>query len=98
MEFPTLDLFKNVVRDFTNHLGRDIYWVKNDKKRARARCMDDTCDWEIFCGWSKFTQSYQIKIYKDAHACKKSYTNQQATQSWVVRKLVNELRPAPNFK
>ncbi|KAH1254757.1 hypothetical protein GmHk_04G011133 [Glycine max] len=49
MEFSNLEIFKETVRDYTIELGRDIKWKKNDAIRARAKCREPECDWEIFC-------------------------------------------------
>jgi hypothetical protein len=53
MEFDNLATFKAALRDYTIHLGREIKRVKNDKTRARAKCKELECLWEIFCYWSQ---------------------------------------------
>jgi hypothetical protein len=45
MEFETLDIFKEAVRNFTIYHGRDIKWLKNDKERCRVKCKDESCNW-----------------------------------------------------
>ncbi|PNX72850.1 hypothetical protein L195_g030771 [Trifolium pratense] len=51
MLFTNLSSFKTAVKDYTIHLQREIKWVKNDKTRARAKCKQQDCKWEIFCSW-----------------------------------------------
>lgn len=47
-KFETRELLKEVVRDYTIHLGREIKWVKNDNVRCRAKCKEQYCDiWEF---------------------------------------------------
>jgi len=41
MEFETLDIFKEAVRNYTVYHGRDIKWLKNDKERCKAICKDE---------------------------------------------------------
>ncbi|RZB80566.1 hypothetical protein D0Y65_030320 [Glycine soja] len=40
MEFENLDLFKDALRDYTIHLGREFVWKKNDRERVRAKCKE----------------------------------------------------------
>ena len=43
MEFDTIKMFIEVVRDYTIFLGRDLKWVKFDNIRARACCKQIGC-------------------------------------------------------
>jgi len=43
MEYETLDIFKEGVRNYTVYHGRDIKWLKNDKQKCRAICKDEKC-------------------------------------------------------
>jgi len=43
MEFETLNIFKEVVRNYTVYHGRDIKCLKNDKQRSRVICKDEWC-------------------------------------------------------
>ncbi|CAJ2657271.1 unnamed protein product [Trifolium pratense] len=79
MLFTNLSSFKTAVKDYTIHLQREIKWVKNDKTRARAKCKQQDCKWEIFCSWSEFCQSFQIKTFVSKHTCNGTgFKNKQA--------------------
>lgn len=97
MEFTTLEIFKKAVRDFTIHLGREIYWAKNDKERARAKCKGKECKWEIFCAWSEVTMSFQIKTFLNEHICSRGFKNKMANRKWVVEKLEDKIRCHPTL-
>jgi len=43
MEFETLDIFKEVVKNNNIYHERDIKWLKSDKQRSRAICKDEEC-------------------------------------------------------
>jgi hypothetical protein len=43
MEFATLAEFKKAVKDYNIHIGRQVKWIKNDKVRARAKCVFEHC-------------------------------------------------------
>jgi hypothetical protein len=96
MEFATLAEFKKAVKDYNIHIGRQVKWIKNDKVRARAKCVFEHCKWEIFCSHSAITNSFQIKTFENTtHICPGSLTNSQADRKWVIEKLELRLRQQP---
>ncbi|KAK2353380.1 alanine aminotransferase [Trifolium repens] len=96
MEFATLAEFKKAVKDYNIHIGRQVKWIKNDKVRARAKCVFEHCKWEIFCSHSAITNSFQIKTFENTtHICPGSFTNSQADRKWVIEKLELRLRQQP---
>ncbi|XP_039687906.1 uncharacterized protein [Medicago truncatula] len=97
MEFDTLMTFKDVVKDYIIFYGRNIKWAKNDKDRARAKCAQDECKWEIYCSWSKVNQSFQVKTYYSEHTCCRGFKNKQATRKWVVSKLQHQIKIQPSI-
>ena len=68
MEFENLDLFKDALRDYTIHLGREFVWKKNDRERVRAKCKEQECKWEIFCSWNKGEKCFQVKAFNSEHS------------------------------
>ena len=63
MEFDTIKMFIEVVRDFTIFHGRDLKWVKVDTIRAKARCKQVGCSWEIYCSWSEVTKAFKSRLF-----------------------------------
>ena len=96
MEFATLSVFKEAVRDYTISNCREIKWVKNEPSRARAKCKKEGCPWTIFCSKNESRKSYHIKTYLKDHTCCKDNTN-QANRKWVVKILKGKLRVLPNM-
>jgi len=91
MGFPSLQVFKEALKDFSIHLGRQFNFIKNDKVRCRAKCTVDTCPWEIYCAWNGKTGCFQIKSYKDEHTCSREFWIKNANRKWVAKQLVPEL-------
>jgi hypothetical protein len=58
MEFSTLAVFKEAVRDYNIYISREIYWAKNESYRARAKCIVEDCPWEIYCRRNERLQSF----------------------------------------
>ena len=98
MEFTTLKQFKDVVKDYTIHKGKDIKWLKNDKDRAREICKHETCNWLIFCGRNDKRACFQIKTFVSKHDCPTDFKNKQANRKWVVKMLEKVLRVNPEIK
>jgi hypothetical protein len=97
-EFATLAEFKKAVKDYTIHVGRQINWIKNDKIRARAKCVFEHCKWEIFCSRSTIINSFQIKTFENTtHICSGTFKNTQADRKWVIEKLELRLRQQPSL-
>jgi len=93
MEFETLDIFEETVRNFTIYHGRDIKWLKNDKERCRVICKDETCNWMIYCAWSKVTKSFQIKTFpQPLHSCCRDFKSSEARREWVVAMLTKKIK------
>ena len=97
MEFDKLMTFKNAVKDYNIFYGRNIKWATNDKERARAKCVQADCEWEIYCSWSKVNQSFQVKTYYPDHTCCRGFKNKQATRKWVVNKLQHQIKIQPTI-
>ncbi|KAL6556398.1 hypothetical protein OROGR_005686 [Orobanche gracilis] len=98
MEFPTLDLFKNAVKDYNISLGRQFKWIKNDKKRARSVCKEVGCPWVASCSWNSKDNAFQIKTFNEEHTCCRVFQNKGASRGWVAKKLEKRLLTQPDLK
>lgn len=94
MEFATLAIFKEVVKDYTIWKGKDIRWVKDESYRARAKCKQDVkrCQSEIYCSRNNLRKSFQIKTYHEYHNCSREPSISAANRKWVVKKVVDKVR------
>jgi len=97
MEFPSLGVFKRAVKDYSMQIGRTYRYVKNDKTRVRAECLEENCDWLIYCSWSPETNSYQVKSFQEGHSCAMRFNNKQANCEWVAEQMVPEIRAHPRM-
>lgn len=73
MEFDTIAIFKDAVKDYTINLGREVKWIKNDLTRCKARCKVKDYPWEIYCARSKAARSFQVKTFIKEHSCWKCF-------------------------
>lgn len=95
MVFPTLKMFKEVVKDYNVFLGRVVKFKKNDKRRCRASCYEGSHPWEIFCSLTKQLGCFQIKGFNPNHTSCRVLKNPLVDRKWVSKKLVDALRINP---
>ncbi|PKI39008.1 hypothetical protein CRG98_040606 [Punica granatum] len=88
MEFENLDVFKMAMRNTNIAVGREVNFIKNDKARVRAYCVekrgDHGCQWKIYCVLNKKTNTYQVMTYDFEHTCGRRIENKLATREWVT--------------
>ena len=78
MEFDTIKMFLEAVKDHTFFHGKDMKWIKDDAIRARTRCKQIGCPWDVFCSWFEVIRSFQIKTFLEEHMCGRVLKNKQA--------------------
>ncbi|PKI52236.1 hypothetical protein CRG98_027411 [Punica granatum] len=101
MEFENLDVFKMAVRNTNIAMGREVQFMKNDKARERAYCVEKRGDHgyqrKIYCVLNKKTNTYQVMTYDPEHICGRKIENKLATREWVAEKLIPRLRTQPDM-
>jgi len=66
--------FRDVIRTYVVHGGRNIRFVKNDKRRIRVRCMgaQGNCPWLAYCALLTSNNNWWVKrVGSLAHLIKK---------------------------
>jgi hypothetical protein len=48
MKFSSIQLFREVVREYNVKRGKDIKFEKNKKAKCVAVCMDPSCDYRMY--------------------------------------------------
>ncbi|PKI78644.1 hypothetical protein CRG98_001021 [Punica granatum] len=92
MEFENLDVFKMVVKNTNIVVGKKVNFMKNDKARVRAYCVEKGghhgCQWKTYCVLNKKTNTYQVMTYDPEHTFGRRIENKLATKEWVAEKLI----------
>ncbi|PKI69058.1 hypothetical protein CRG98_010527 [Punica granatum] len=97
MVFPTLKLFKDVVKDYDIYLRRVVKFKTNGKIRCSVACVVEHCEWKTLCSWAEHVGGYQIKTFYPTHTCSRVLKNPLVDRKWVGRKLVDAMRSYPNI-
>ncbi|RYQ92698.1 hypothetical protein Ahy_B09g098913 [Arachis hypogaea] len=97
MEFETMDQFKAAVQKYNIQIGRQVFYLRNEKKRCRVICYDPDCPWLCYCARTNYPASFQIKTFVDEHTCPRSNKSKSVSCAWVAEELVPKLRIHPNM-
>ncbi|RYR73308.1 hypothetical protein Ahy_A02g007663 [Arachis hypogaea] len=89
--FPTMDVFKQALKDYFAYEGKDVIYIKNEKQRVRAACAGESCPWLILTFWNSANRCYQVKTLFNEHNCGRDFGSNLADRVWVTSKLVKRL-------
>ncbi|XP_020963773.1 uncharacterized protein LOC107610504 [Arachis ipaensis] len=96
--FATIERFKEVVKGSFIAEGRELRWIKNDRKRVRVGCMDDDCPWLVHLSYNKSLQCYQVKTYKNDHTCARDLGSNAVDQHWISQKVEKRMSSQPHMR
>ncbi|CAK8574720.1 unnamed protein product [Lathyrus sativus] len=70
--FASKQDFKNGIRTYAIHNGRNMKFKKNDKKRMRVICKKG-CPWEAYCAKIQDEDTWKLRKIVDKHTCSRDY-------------------------
>ncbi|RYR73068.1 hypothetical protein Ahy_A02g007362 [Arachis hypogaea] len=82
MEFETMEQFKAAVQKYNIQIGRQVFYLRNEKKRCRVICYDPDCPWLCYCARTNYPASFQIKTFVDEHTCPRSNKSKSVSCAW----------------
>ncbi|XP_014519664.1 uncharacterized protein LOC106776700 [Vigna radiata var. radiata] len=92
--------FKEAIRSYAIHTGRDLKFVKNDKCRVRVRCMggQKKCPWVAYCGYLPTRKIWQLRKIVDTHACSRQLNIKMTNNKWLSHEIDKSLHDNPSIK
>ncbi|BFG30061.1 hypothetical protein CerSpe_163350 [Prunus speciosa] len=95
MLFASKKELREAISHYAINEGYKVKVTKNDRKRMQAMCMK--CKWNL---WDSFMadETLQIKSMIETHTCSRSYSNPQATASFLAKKYLDRLRDEPKMR
>ena len=80
--------------------GRNIKFVKNDRRRVRLRCIGGKgkCPWTTYCGYMKAIKTWQLRKIVDKHTCGREFSLHVLSSKWLSKKLEKIVRENPRVK
>ncbi|WVY89178.1 hypothetical protein V8G54_034692 [Vigna mungo] len=67
--------FVDAIKTYAVQNGRNIKYVKNDKKRIRLKCMSGKgeCPWMAYCAYMEAIKTWQLRTIVDNHSCSREH-------------------------
>ncbi|WVZ15218.1 hypothetical protein V8G54_012784 [Vigna mungo] len=89
----------DVVKGYALENGRNIKFVKNDKRRLRLKCFGakGECPWSICFGYMEAVKSWQLRTKRDNHTCSREFNPKLLDAKWLSKKLLKIVRENPNM-
>ncbi|XP_052736612.1 uncharacterized protein LOC108320266 [Vigna angularis] len=90
----------DAVKGYALENGRNIKFVKNDKRRLRMKCFGakGECPWTIYFGYMEAVKSWQLRTKKDIHTCSREFNLKLVDAKWLSKKLVKTVQENPKMK
>ncbi|XP_043700195.1 uncharacterized protein LOC122650895 [Telopea speciosissima] len=96
--FTNVYAFRAALADYSIQEGFEFMRQKNEKSRVTVICKGDGCMWRCHASPIDEVGTYMIKTYISEHTCVRVSTNNNATSTWMAKKLEEKLRSDPDLK
>ncbi|KAG5531079.1 hypothetical protein RHGRI_025890 [Rhododendron griersonianum] len=96
MEFKTHAVFRDAVKEYAVKWGKEIKFLKSDRRQIRAKCKDG-CPWDIYCAYVPNDSVYRVKTFKDVHSCVRSFNVKWVSTKWIVSHYSERIRKNPTW-
>ncbi|WVY96633.1 hypothetical protein V8G54_028784 [Vigna mungo] len=90
----------DAIKTYAIQNGRNIRYVKNDKKRVRAKCMGskEKCPWLAYFGYMDAMKTWQLRTIVDNHTCSREHKVKLLNSKWLSKRLEKTVRENPRVK
>ncbi|KAH7866355.1 hypothetical protein Vadar_019290 [Vaccinium darrowii] len=96
MEFKTHALFREAVKEHAIKWGKEIKFLKSDKRQVRATCKSPY-PWTIYCSYVPNDEVYRVKTFIDEHSYVRSFKVLWVSTKWIVKKYSERIRKNPTW-
>jgi len=92
--------FKDVIRTYAIHAGRNMKFLKNDSKRVRVGCLgaQNKCQWFAYCSYVRSRKIWQLRKLLDVHSCSREFKINIIKAKWLSETLDQTLIENPKLK
>jgi len=92
--------FKDAIRTYVIHVGRNLKFVKNDSKRVRVGCLgaQNKCQRSAYCSYVSSRKIWQLRKLLVFHSCSKEFKINIIKAKWLSETLDRTLIENPKLK
>jgi hypothetical protein len=97
MKFSSLQLFREVVKQYNIQRGKYIQFVKNERARCVAVCRDPSCDYRVYGRQMSDEQFFEVRSLRPKHSCTRVYKSSIVNSRWISDKLFDKFKIQPDM-
>ncbi|WVZ12473.1 hypothetical protein V8G54_017003 [Vigna mungo] len=92
--------FTEAIRTYALSNGRNLKFLKNDKKRVNVKCLggNGKCKLYAYCAFSSRSNSWQLRKVIDDHTCSRDFNVKLIISKWLSKRMEKAIRENPNMK
>jgi hypothetical protein len=91
MTFPSVEMVRKVVTEYSLKHRVDIKMPRNDRMRISAHCALG-CPWTLYCSWDSRVKTFLVKKYVAEHNCRREWDLKRCTAKWLAEKYIESFR------
>ncbi|WVY95230.1 hypothetical protein V8G54_034318 [Vigna mungo] len=90
----------DAIKTYAVENGRNLSYVKNDKKRIRVKCVGakGKCPWMAYYGYMNVVRTWQLRTIVDNHTCSREHKVKLMNSKWLSKRLEKTVRENPKVK
>ncbi|XP_062118312.1 uncharacterized protein LOC133831926 [Humulus lupulus] len=94
MEFATVTILRNAIREYFIEGDQEYVFIANDSNRVRVKCKGANCDWMLFASIVNKTDGkiMRVKTLVDKHSCGIVLENKKLTSTWLANYFLEQFR------
>ncbi|WVZ00607.1 hypothetical protein V8G54_026676 [Vigna mungo] len=92
--------FMDAIRTYALSNGRNMKFIKNDKKRIIVKCLGGKgkCNWYAYCAFRIDVNAWQLRKVVDTHSCSRDFNVKLMTSKWLSERMEKSVRENPSMK
>ncbi|WVZ12836.1 hypothetical protein V8G54_017366 [Vigna mungo] len=92
--------FTYAIRTYALSNGRNLKFIKNDKKRISVKCLGGKgkCKWYAYCSFKSDVNACQLRKVFDTHSCNRDFNIKLMTSKWLSQRIEKTVRENPTMK
>ncbi|WVZ24993.1 hypothetical protein V8G54_003537 [Vigna mungo] len=92
--------FMDGIRTYALSNGRNMKFIKNDKKRIIVKCLGGKgkCNWYAYCAFRIDVNAWQLRKVVDTHSCSRDFNVKLMTSKWLSERMEKSVRENPTMK
>ncbi|WVZ12177.1 hypothetical protein V8G54_016707 [Vigna mungo] len=92
--------FMDGIRTYALSNGRNMKFIKNDKKRIIVKCLGGKgkCNWYAYCAFRIDVNAWQLRKVVDSQSCSRDFNVKLMTSKWLSERMEKSVRENPTMK